>query len=144
MPDKFKMDPDDIKADADNVRMFTDTMLKLTGMYLANEQISVIDVFFGIHNLHKLMVADIATRFASDSYPAEKTYRLADMQFRKAMRDLKRALPTLDRDAGVALLGQELGEIVDGDEAFAIDAPWTAVSVDPVVVETEPGLTGIE
>lgn len=83
---RFKGDPEAIKA-------FADAMLKLTGVYVTNQPISTFDVFLGVMTYTKFMMHNLAAELAKGGYPEEQTYRLADMEFRKAMKDLRRALP---------------------------------------------------
>lgn len=79
---------DSLTGDKEAIEMFTDAMLKMIGEYTKVRPITRLDLFLGVHNLHKLLVVDIAKVWAADSIPAERTYSLADKQFHQAMREL--------------------------------------------------------
>lgn len=70
------------------IEQFTDAFLKLVGAYAVEMKMTRLDLFLGIHNLHKLVVVDIAHVWANDSRPVQKTYDLADKTFHQAMREL--------------------------------------------------------
>lgn len=79
---------DSLTGDKLAIEQFTDAFLKLVGSYAIEMKMTRLDLFLAINSLHKLVVADIATRFALDSIPPERTYRMADQQFHHAMREL--------------------------------------------------------
>lgn len=76
------------QGDKEVIEQFTDAFLKLIGKYAVEMKMTRLDLFLGMNNLHKLVIADIAAAFASDSVPVERTYRAADTQFRHSMREL--------------------------------------------------------
>lgn len=55
----------------------------------------LVDLLMTGHNIHKIVAKTVATRWeASDNMPAQQTLRIADLTFRKAIRELIRELPT--------------------------------------------------
>lgn len=78
----------DVVGDKVAIEQFTDAFLKLVGAYAIEMKMTRLDLFLGINNLHKLVIADMAAQFAADGTPPERTYRMADQQFHHAMREL--------------------------------------------------------
>lgn len=60
-----------------------------------HKDITLIDVFMMCHSFHKLIVNDVAARWELEGIEASKTYQMADLTFRQAMRDLRRRLPSI-------------------------------------------------
>lgn len=54
-----------------------------------HEDVQQADVFMAVHNFHKYIVLSIAMQWESQ-VPVNQTLRMADMTFRKAMRELRR------------------------------------------------------
>ena len=80
----------DVIGNQEEITKFTNWLLNKVGEYLVENNVSYIDTFLSLHNTHKRIVDDIAKRWAIDGFSADRTYRLADMTWRKAMRELKR------------------------------------------------------
>lgn len=80
----------DITGNQEEITKFTNWLLEKIGEYVKDNQVTLIDAFMTAHNVHKRVVDDIAKRWSIDSFPVDRTYRLADMTFRQAMRELKR------------------------------------------------------
>lgn len=78
----------DVKGDTQVITQFTDAFLKLAGNYAVEMEMTLLDVFLAINNLHKFVIADLAARWAIDGTAPEQTYRMADQQFHHAMREL--------------------------------------------------------
>jgi hypothetical protein len=133
-----------IKGNPAVIEEMSTTILKLIGMYLDRVPVTMLDYFLSINNVHKLVIADLATRWAKDSHPEEETYRMADRMFRASIKEMIRALPdklpAMHGDAGVTLLGEESSELLDGEETIPGDTPEAAVAVDPVIPSAEPTL----
>lgn len=130
-----------IKGNAEAIELFTDTILKIIGMYVQQQPTTMIDYFLTINNVHKLVIHDLAARWALDSHPEEQTYRMAERMFRESMREMRRALPlksaALDRDTGVSAHVQEGVELFNGEETLPADTP-SSVTHDPMVGDAEP------
>lgn len=80
------------KGDPEAIAAFADAMLKLTAVYSQNQPISTFDVFLGVLTYSKFMMHNIAADLAKGGFPEQKLYRLADTEFRQAMKDLNRSL----------------------------------------------------
>lgn len=85
---------EDVKADHEIVAKHTLALLNMVSDYCKENEISLLESFMISHNLHKLMVDNIAYIWSSrNKIPEQNTYRAADMTFRQAMKDLRRQLP---------------------------------------------------
>lgn len=85
----------DIKADMQTVVDMTTWILRNgVDSYLKEHPgTSFIDAFMAMHSAHKIVISNIAANWALQGVPEEKTYRMADMSFRQAMRELRSNLP---------------------------------------------------
>lgn len=77
-----------IEADPEKVAELTRYLLEQLDEYLQNHNIPATDTFMAVHNLHVMIVTHIAKRWES-IVPEVQTYRMADMTFRKAIRELR-------------------------------------------------------
>lgn len=79
-----------IKASREVVEALTVHLEKALGEYTKEHpEATFADVFMAAHSFHKLVVRGIAVAWGAEIPPA-KTYEMADVTFRKAIRDLKR------------------------------------------------------
>lgn len=85
------MSEQNIKADGVQVANLTDFLLQecLEPWLQKHPEMTLVDIFMGIHNFHWMMVKTIA-RSWEPGVPSHRTYRMADMTFRDAMKRLKR------------------------------------------------------
>lgn len=66
----------------------TNVLLSAMNEFLAANPTSSLDVFMGVHTFHKFVVKDIAIKSMPDT-PFVNTVHMADITFRKAMRELR-------------------------------------------------------
>ena len=83
----------EITADQEKVTAMTKYVMQngVDAYLMEHKDISLIDCLMVSHNIHKLMVTRIAEQWVKLGIPAEKTYRMADLTFRKAIRQLWRS-----------------------------------------------------
>lgn len=90
MTDNNGMKPEDVKANLEKVETIKQWILEkgIVSWMEANPETTQIDMFMAIHNVHKVIITSIAKQW-EPGIPAYQTYRMADMTWRQAMRDLK-------------------------------------------------------
>lgn len=84
--------PKDWVADETKVSLIADALRSALQHILEDNKevnVSVNDVFMGVHNFHKRVVRDVAAQFAANGTNPNTIYRTADSTWRKAMRDLR-------------------------------------------------------
>lgn len=81
---------EDIKAPAEEVIAMTNFLLEQIKEYVKEHEIQMISVFMACHSAHKVVVNDLAARWSLEGIPPHRTARMADMTWRKAMKDLWR------------------------------------------------------
>lgn len=87
MSDKVK---GEIKADQKIVTELTLFMEQGLKTWLKEHpETRLLDVFMAAHSLHKVIIFEVAKRWAMEGVPEKKTYHMADLTFRRAMRDLR-------------------------------------------------------
>lgn len=77
-----------IEANPENVAEVTKFLLEKFDEFLKQNNMPATDTFMGVHNFHVMMVQHIAKRWGS-IVPEAQTYRMADITFRKALRELR-------------------------------------------------------
>jgi len=80
--------PDNITADTEVIRKLQEYMLEKLGEYVAENPTREIDILMWAHNFHRYIVNDMARRWEKNT-PRHQTVRMADLTFRKAMRDIR-------------------------------------------------------
>lgn len=85
-----------IKANLEKVNPAVKELLPVVTAYMASQEMSVVDAFMVIQNLHKFIVKGIAEEWEKQGIPMDKTLRMADMTFRNSMRELRRSTPLID------------------------------------------------
>lgn len=73
----------------------TNFLLNQLAEYTTENPTSVVEMFKIVHNFHRLVIKDVAAKWAKGGTPEEHIYRMADMTWRKAMRELQRQLKPL-------------------------------------------------
>lgn len=82
---------EDIKANIEVVTDLATYLENALGEYCAqHKEIRQIDVFMGAHSFHKLIVRSMAILWGAEGMNQNQIYRMADMTFRKAMRELRK------------------------------------------------------
>lgn len=81
----------DIKAPTEEVEAMTIYLLEKIKEYVQTNQVQMISVFMACHSAHKIVVNDLAKRWTLEGIPIDKTARMADMTWRKAMKELWRS-----------------------------------------------------
>lgn len=76
---------------------FTNYLLEKSNDYLAIHPMNLIDALMASHNFHKKMIWNIAKEYARIGNDPIKVYRMADMTFRKAMKNLWREFLSPDK-----------------------------------------------
>jgi hypothetical protein len=89
MPEKVPAK--DLKADIEKVIPAAEFMYERFLEYAAEHTLSLLDVFMVAHNVHKRIVINVAIQSMADGENPEHTFREADMTWRMAMREVKRA-----------------------------------------------------
>lgn len=81
-----------IKANADNVKAITQFLITngVDAWVKEHPDTQAIDLFMAGHSIHKYIVSQIAVTWSRNGIPPDKTIRMADQTFRKAMRELWR------------------------------------------------------
>jgi len=77
-----------IKADPEKVAAGAKYLMLAFEEYLKGEPQSATDSFMIAHNFHRAMIETIAHSW-EPNIPTNQTYRMADMTWRKAMRELR-------------------------------------------------------
>lgn len=81
---------EDIRGDAKKIQEITNFLFnEALVQYLKEHPSRQVDVFMAVHNFHVRVVKDIAPQW-EPGIPKDVTFRMADMTFRKAMREAKR------------------------------------------------------
>lgn len=85
------MKPEEIKADTELVDAMKIWIIDkgIKSWMDENPNTRQIDMFMAIHNVHKSIIVAIAKQW-EPGIPANQTLRMADMTWRKAMRELRR------------------------------------------------------
>lgn len=85
------MSEQNIQADPVKVAELTDFLINESlEPWLENHRdIRMVDIFMAVHNFHWMTVKSMAMQW-EPGIPSYKTYRMADMTFRDAMKRLKR------------------------------------------------------
>jgi len=81
--------PKDWVANESQVLGIANFMVDKLNEYLKEHPTNLKDVFMGVHMFHKRIVVDIAAKMVAEGIEANRTYRMADTTWRKAMRELK-------------------------------------------------------
>ena len=82
-----------LEANPERVSELTARLLTALNLELKETQYNAIDVFMAVHSLHKLIVVDMALRWSIDSnISPDKTYRSAELTWRKTMQQLTREI----------------------------------------------------
>lgn len=85
-----------LEADPQRVSDLTSRLLTALNHELKDSQYNAIDVFMAVHSLHKLIVVDMALRWSIESnISPDKTYRSAELTWRKTMQDLTKEIKPL-------------------------------------------------
>lgn len=95
-PMNNQLAPENIKANLEKVNPAVEELLPLITAYLTSKDMSYVDVFMVVHNVHKFIVKGIAEEWERQGIPMEKTLRMADMTFRNSMRELRRSTPLVN------------------------------------------------
>lgn len=82
-------DGKNVVSDSNIVNPSTEALLGVISAYMIENKIRFIDAFMIMHNLHKIMISAIAQDWEPQGIPKEKVFRMADMTFRKAMREMR-------------------------------------------------------
>lgn len=77
-----------IEANQESVASLTMHILEAVDRYLREKPTSSVDVFMSIHNAHVMIANNCAEEWKSIHKPSH-TLRMADMTFRKAIRELR-------------------------------------------------------
>ena len=86
----IKKDENIVVANADNVKEIMEFFLKKTDEYteMKEGKVDILDLFMGVHSFHKMIVILSAQMWEEKgNMPQDKTFRVADEDFRKAMKD---------------------------------------------------------
>jgi hypothetical protein len=78
----------EIKADKDKVEGLTKFIMEQFDTYCQTNQIGLLEAFMAAHNVHKQVVTNIAVHWMP-GIPLAKTCSMADLTFRRAMRDMR-------------------------------------------------------
>lgn len=81
---------DELKGDPVKIQAATDYLIDRFEEYAKENELSLADVFMCGHNVHKIMVKNVAKRWSLNKMAEVKSYTMADMTWRQAMRELKR------------------------------------------------------
>lgn len=76
-------------ADLERVEAATHVLVNSFLKYLGENPTPMTDVFMIIHNFHKRMVREVALRWATEGIQPKDVFRMADMTFRRAMREMR-------------------------------------------------------
>lgn len=80
----------EVVANFEKVNAMTKVLLDTFNQYLTENPQSATDVFMSVHNFHRVLVLNLAKEWEKEGIPIYQTYRMADMTFRKAMREERR------------------------------------------------------
>lgn len=79
---------ENLQGDAQRINEIQKFLLEALDAWLKDHPTRDIDVFLAAHNFHRFIVQSMSTRW-EPGVPAWNTLRMADLTFRKAMRDLR-------------------------------------------------------
>lgn len=80
-----------LTADTNRVDYITNSLLQRLDELLAeNKDTSILDMFMVGHSFHKVVVTRVALQWARGEIPIEKTFKMAEITWHKAMRELWR------------------------------------------------------
>lgn len=85
----------EIIANGEVVNRLTEEFTEHILTRLIEEKVTFPDAFMVMHNVHKRGVMSVGYEWEKAGIPREKTFRMADKTFRKAMQSLWRTLPTV-------------------------------------------------
>lgn len=81
---------ENVEANEDEVKKLTDFLIAKLDEYYHENPTQAVDAFMALHNFHKLGIKSLAILWsASTSVNQNQVYRMADVTFRKAMRELR-------------------------------------------------------
>jgi hypothetical protein len=78
----------EIEADPEIVAAGTTYLLEKYNEYLREHPISAIDTMMIFHNAHVMVAKEIARKLKT-AVPEHQTYRMVDLTFRRAIRELR-------------------------------------------------------
>lgn len=86
-----KPEIEDISGNTELIREMRDYFIEkgIEGWLNEHPDTTQVDMFMAAHNFHKYVVMMVATLW-EENIPKNRTYRLADMTFRDAMKELSR------------------------------------------------------
>lgn len=79
-------------ANPENVENIQNFFLARAEEYLTRgEETNLLDLFMGVHSFHKMIVVFCGKKWLEEGgVDMKKTYQMADLTFRSAMRELRR------------------------------------------------------